>query len=818
MTLVATFFVGALLQMSPSRLRRTIQDEQHDNAAAAARAGVEYCLGQLAENKEWSGQGNGITVQTDNMVVCEDHGNVTGWMRTDNGEWAGFRMRFNYQDGDGGPDGMDQPAQLMPSTAISCNNLDNAGSTPLPLGTGPDHSYTNGPDQHGFSVPGNTVALVVEGMVGPGVGPDGALAPTLPVGSKGNPTVVRTIEGIYSISGFSRGMPDGAVLQAGGDTHFILGDGPTNADGEPDSMNGFLRLTASDQTAVMRTKGSSGIEQGPGKHSRYNFYPDMHADVRVGQPGFHPDTKAGQEFNQTTEAPNDALMEIEWNKVAESDQPDRLHLPAGVYAVSGGDTDSSDPSRLHYFPMTFSEYRAKLAKGETPESAPVPEGFASRVALNGRDWTAPDGTKEKRDLITFEKDIEVDAVKGSTDIAIIPVNGAKQKSVSDLTSTIPATDFPALLDDDKNVTGIAILDFLAAKTRQTQLTFNLDGTEYNYDSTDHTLAAGSPGDVAQAILKGGQLSFPGDITAKLPGTQTGELPGKTGFPIKSVTPGDTAVTVDVEEGADVLIQSPATGPGTGTGTINATLTGGSGFQVTDPNAFMAAVQRQTDALPESVFEKNVDPLRVPETASPDQTVPQDLEIAFAPAEGESAAIRTTGNVMLGTHLSGQGGAVVAAGRIDIIGLGIDLNAGNGERDGVSLYSKKDINISTYDQRRNKFWDASIKGVIFAKGNLTMRLGETLRANQGEEPAWGRFDYLGSAIVLGDAPAYTVPTAPEAMATGGNMTTGGSLDVAQLGNASFIASGIRLFYEPKFLAPYLEGRPVPIFSAVSVVER
>lgn len=789
LTLIATFFLGALLQMSPGRLRRTVQDERHDNAAAAARAGVEYCLARLAEDPQWKGQGNGTIVQSDTMVVREDHGNVTGWMKTDSGDWAGFRLRFNYQDGDGGADGMAQPARLLHSQAISLNNLEGPSAVHIPLGNGPDYSFTDQPGQRGFSVPENSVALVVEGLVGPGVSPDSASGVTEGLESSGGTTLIRSLEGIYTISSYSEGTPDGAVLQVGGNSHFVLGNGPSATSAEPTGLDGFLRLTASDQTAIMRTKGSSVITQGSGKSSAYNFYPDMHSDVRVGKPGFSPHTKAGQEFSQTSEAANAALTEIEWSKVATSEQPDRLHLPAGVYAIAEGDTDSTDLERIHYFPMTFAEYRQKLAAGEVPQSAPVPEGFLSRVALNGRDWTAPDGHVEKRDLITFEKDIEIDPVDGRKDLAIVPIKGVKQKSRSDLTATIPLSQFTTSVSpQDKESTGLAILDYVAARAQQPSLSFNLQGTDYTYDSASHTLTGGDAKDVAAGVLSGGTLTLPG-LTASLPGT----------LPLGSGTSSSYLSNV---------IDS---------------LSGSSGLQITDPNAFMAAVEVQTGNVPDSVLEKNVDPLLVPDAASNDKTVPQDLEITFAPAEGQSAAIRTDGNVLLGTHLSGVGGAVVAGGRVDIIGLGVDLNAGQGERDGVSLYSKKDINISTYDSRRNKYWDASIKGVIFAKGNLTVRLGETSTA---DEPDWGRFDYMGAAIVLGDAPVYTAPPVGlnnTSAANGTNSTSvlesSLSLDAAQLGNASFTASGIRLFYEPKFLAPYIEtDHGIPVFSAVSVLEK
>jgi hypothetical protein len=833
LTLLATFFVGALLQMNPTRLRRTTQDERHDLAAAAARAGLEYALAQLAEDPEWKALANTTTVQTDAMVVREDSGNVLGWVRSDNGEWAGFRLRFNYQDGPGGPDGLDQPAQMIASQAISYNNLGGSTAVPLPLGTGPDYSYTT---DTGFNVPENSVALVVEGVVGPDVSPDGAGLTSPPDSKQGTQgqTVTRTLEGIYQVTGFSEGLPDGAVLQAGGDSSFLLGAGPpASVVPSDDDFRGYLRLMASDQTAIMRTKGASSIANGAGKSSPYNFYPDMHSEVRVGRPGFSPITKQGQEFTSGSEAANSVLMDIEWEKVARSDQEDRLRLPAGVYAVSGGDTDSESSDRVKYFPMTFAEYRSALVRGEKPVSAPVPEGFLKAVELNGRDWTDPDGVKEKRDLITFDRDVEVTTVDDNKDIAIIPVGGAKQKSRTTQTATVPPSEFEALPPAIQTETGQAILDYIKSETSSSELSFSIDGRQFTYDSSGNLTGDGNFDDVAKAVMNGTPITFEGGIlpTNLFPGTEPVTFGGggtsgttKTGGGYAGGTAGATS--------GEVLVQfaDQQTHVDGGSGGYVSGWNGGSGgtggggasgsFTVSDPNAFLGAVQTQTEDVPDEVTQTNVDPLQVPATATDDQTVPQDLEIHFAPSNGDSAAIRTDGNVLLATHISGQGGAVVAGGRIDIIGLGIDLHAGQGERDGVSLYSKKDINISTYDQKRNKFWDASVKGVIFSRGNLTIRMGETVGPDGTPEPAWGSFDFLGSAIVLGQAPAFIGGGRIDSGSGGGKGETHQtSMGDFQIGNAAMIARGIRLFYEPKFLAPYVESdRMIPIFGAVSVAER
>lgn len=790
LTLVATFFVGALLQMNPTRLRRTVQDERHDHASAAARAGIEYVLNRLTEDPGWKGLANSETVRSEDLVVREDNGNVLGWMKTENGDWAGFRLRFNYQDGPGGADGLEQPAQPIASKAISYNNLEGASSVGIPLGTGPGNAFV---DQRGFLVPEHSVALISEGFIGPSVGPDLASSSSSAYGKDDGATVSRTVSGIYQITGFAQGMPEGAVLQVGGDSRFTLGagPGPTGPASEND-LRGYLRLMATDQTAVMRTKGSSTIKTAAGKNSPFNFYPDMHSEVRVGRSGtFDPITKAGQDFSNGAESANAALMEVEWNKVSRSSQEDPLQLPAGVYAVSGGDTDSSDGSRVKYYPVSFADYRQALVAGQQPPSAPVPEAFMERVSLNGKEWVNPDGVTEKRDLITFERDIDVTPVGQQKDFAIVPASGAKQKSHSNGTATVTASGLSSVSMPDQHDTGEAILQYLRSRSGGQPVEFALGGQTYRYDGSN--LQGGSFAQVAQGVFAGESLEFVGSPPPNLPGTQRGQ---------------------------SQVVNNPLSGG------IGVSMGGSRQLSVTDPSAFMGDVQQVTGNVPASVVQTNVDPLEIPASALADGTRPQDLEIAFAPTAGKSAAIRSQGSVLLATHLSGKGGAVVAASRIDVVGLGIDMTAHQGERDGVSLYAKGDINISTYDQKRNKYWDASIKGVIYTKGNLNVRLGESKEEGAGDEPGWGTFDFLGAAIAQGSATGVIVDNAPplhDVRTPGGDGGTGGGIEAqsslsASVGNADMVARGIRLFYEPKFLAPYVDAKvKVPIFGTVSVVE-
>ncbi|MCU0409952.1 MAG: hypothetical protein MUC70_01490, partial [Bacteroidales bacterium] len=104
----------------------------------------------------------------------------------------------------------------------------------IPLGTGPNYSFVS---DRGFAVPERSVALLVEGLVGPGLSPDGQAV----LSASDTGFVSRTMEGIYQVGGFSEGLPEGAVLQAGGDTHFVLGSARSTA--ATDDFSGHLRLT-----------------------------------------------------------------------------------------------------------------------------------------------------------------------------------------------------------------------------------------------------------------------------------------------------------------------------------------------------------------------------------------------------------------------------------------------------------------------------------------------------------------------------------------------------------------------------------------------
>ncbi len=732
LTLLATFFIGALLKLNPSRLHRSVHDERHDRASAAAKAGVDFALAKLAQEPTWRGQGQGFVVKTDQLMVREDRGNVWGWIRAKEGEWTGFCFRFNYQDGANGADGLPQPDHIMPFEGISVNNLRGPSPLPLPLGDGAGYSFSG---NYGYEVPEHSVALLVQGMVGPDIAPE-----KYPTDWKSS-SVVRQVEGLYKASGLAGSLPDGAVLQAGADSEFLLG-------AQDGKGRGHLRLMADGQTAKMRTKGNSTIQQGTGKQADYNFYPDEDAEIRVGQT-FTASTKSGQAFSQKEEKQSDPMLDIEWSKVSQSSQPDRLKLPAGVYTVSEG----TGQGRVKYYDMTFKDYRKALISGTPPPAAPLPRDFPT-LAENGG---GSDGQVGARDVVEFDRDVEILHGSGSNKgLAIIPASGAKQQAVP---TELDADAFNALGVDRQRQAGLAVFSYLTTSNPSGfSITANGQTFSYNPNNPLAGLSGGTPLDLATALWNSnGNISVGGEYGG-----------------------GDDLIRMQMQQ---------------------------------DPSMFINQL-REVQSLPRALAESG-DPLDIPNSVMSDSTVPQDLEIRFAPASGKSAAIRADGDILLGAHLSGKGGAVVAGGRVDLVGLGIDIEANQGERDGISVYAKDVINISTYDEKRQKYWDASIKGVLFSRKGIRVRLGEQ---SERVSPGWGMFDFQGAAVSLGEATAAF--TNPELIGNSNQYQNGSILlNPGTSGYVKMIADGIRMTYEPKFLAPYVKGDDIVLrFQSVSVVER
>lgn len=427
LTLLATFFLGALIQMNPGRLRRSLHDENRDRASLAARAGIDYVLNRYTTNLNWSGSANGETVAMDDLVVREDGGNILGWIKTEDGSWAGFRLRFNAQDGPGGLDGRDDPQYPLATTEMCLNNLTSAVDV-LPTTT------------PGFAIPPNSLALAVEGIVAPG------LDPADPKGlASVEGATTRTLEGIFVVSNLVTGGEGDAVLMAGADANVTVGDKPRIDEAEKTrDRRGVLGLQSSaDNVAAVRAKGRLNLTRGQSGGGSSKFDPDANAAVHVSSSSPFSEILAdGTTFEGGVEETDATFQKIEWEKVKDSQQSTAVSLPGGVYVFTEGDSDSgrTKTGNIKYFDTTWSDYRAKLLAGQTPPESDVPQAFLDLVELDAEEVTLTgkkNGAKvvftEKRDLIRLKGDVTVNGANGLT---IVPQSGALQKAGDEATDVL----------------------------------------------------------------------------------------------------------------------------------------------------------------------------------------------------------------------------------------------------------------------------------------------------------------------------------------------------------------------------------------------
>ncbi len=818
LTLLATFFLGALVQMNPSRLRRNVHDENRDRATMAARAGVDYVLSRFKSDTKWIGDANTRTVDMKDLVIREDHGNILGWIRTEDGNWAGFRVRFNAQDGDGGFDSRGNPMYPIRNNAISLNNLGPLIEKAVPRATSSsvaDGTLEPGDPNTVMIMPGNSVALQVEGIVAPDLSPDD------PSGlAEIEEATIRTVEGIYVISDIISGRDDSSVVSGGGPVSANVNGASATIStdlGNAEVKDGVLSLQSdSDNAATVRTKGYFDLKGSD------TFDPDQDASVRT-NPGhpFEKDLADGSTFRGGIEEKDAAYQKVEWERIKNSEQSGgAVTLPGGVYIFTDGDTDSSSRSpenNVKYFDMPWSQYKAELmdTDPDTPRSSDVPPEFLGMVELDAVDVTLKrNGTgelsHEKRDVIRVTGDVDI-SDPDSKGFTVVPERGARQQAGDDGAS-------------GGSVEGDDLAVFVAGWTTPQKVD---RGGESAIDIKRLTKAPPPVQPVTEAVQI---IANPGD-----PAVATFSYSQTNGYSVNSG--GETAFfDLITQNGRFYVTGDPFTLDTQGAAAIGLSLTsaGGSLIEVSVTDMGLYA-----QSLGYAYTPGDTDPLHIPKKhpdtgadisldgGPADETVPQDIEIVFDPAEGnETAFIRSDkeypSDIFLGAHLSGEGGGVISNRSVNLIGFGINIRAKTEqnmserqERTGVAIYGKDGINISTYDERRNSYWDVEVKGAVFTEGNLFLRMGEDALAS-GDNPPWGLLDFEGSMIALGDAPFVESDDLENLLETPDDQPYPFKENE---GRVDMIARGVRLFYDPRYLAPLLEESTInPTFSALSVVER
>ena len=174
------------------------------------------------------------------------------------------------------------------------------------------------------------------------------------------------------------------------------------------------------------------------------------------------------------------------------------------------------------------------------------------------------------------------------------------------------------------------------------------------------------------------------------------------------------------------------------------------------------------------------------SGSTSQVEPKNLEVSIQPSGSASSAILSgDDSITLGAIVKGQGASIVSGKDVKLVGLGVNMSANPNPSEGVSLYARNDIFISTFNAPDNTFNNVALRGVVYAQGNI-----KTLLGHNSLDPStqWGDFKVDGSLVAYGGDPASQNP---------GQAGTG-SIDIT--------ARKVGLTFDPSFLATLMGTLP------------
>lgn len=670
LTILIGMYVTATHVMSRGQMMATLNSKESQLAESAARSGIEYALARLEENADWRGDENKVVVNTPELVVVEDSGNVIGLLTAKDGSRAQFRLRFNYQDGAAGGDGLADPRGdlWIDNPHVSFNNLLGTQDVPLPLADGRGYSVRSSVVDH--RVPANSVALVCEGRVAPEFSQATASEP--------NPKVSyaqasRVVEGVYRVKEVTGERPvEPAVTMAARSMNVELFDGDS---GNP------AKLSIADSTGEGQPKTRS--REGFQVHNKDGSLGEVEgrdATVMVTNPS---DLRArlGRGVSAGVEDPNVAFYELAWNQVNHgSSRPEALK--AGVYVYW-----ESDQS-LHYYPKDYENYMSDIKTDPLNPGLPatLPEGLEFIPA--GR--RGPDGVTSDKMRFVVTGDLEIAPENGATDLTIMPRSGARESLDTVSSGYRTSTNWSQILGQ-----GPQIQTERSAKENQ----IVNDIVRDNFS----TAGASDVGfNFLLEIAPSGQLDGPnGSIRWNETGVQQVE--------------GDPKETLELFVKQDLMVQLIADNPN------RDLLSNWKG----DP-------EKIYDYLVKGGKSPSLSELDLAElsggqiSASAEPHTVSDFELTFAPTSSQGVSITSPGDVRIGANMKGHGASIKAEGQIRLTGVGFDLTAAqNEEGPAVSLYAKDDITLSTLrktDSNSYEYSGLKLRGIIYSWKDVNLHAG------------------------------------------------------------------------------------------------
>lgn len=411
---IITMVVTAGLALIPGGLG--LSQSYHDKRMAllAADAGQQYAQTRLQQNANWRGNGipdlgkNGaaqVQVNTPDFYVVEDRGNVVGWLKGPYGTVGQFRIRFNWQDGNGATgDNLNNPnTYTIQNEYVSINNLNGAGSRDVPRASTGGSWSVGGSPAVPYKVAPNAACIIVEGRSGLGLRDIDAANPNM------NPATGRSVATFVSECTYARDLSDlaDAALYAAGPVDADTRAVPPN----PGDKVGF-ELASEVPNKDPRIRGLNDVTVHDGLTGVGLYTAPANAVVHVPTGNSF---KVGSANGPGVNYVNSSLPQLSWNDIRKADGTEAM-VRAGLYVwrVNGADR------YLEYYATNFDpNVDAIPAAGAdfAPGISPTRIDTASEMDISGNDAVIPDTAPFE---IQFTKDTLVQPQGAVSDFAVVP--------------------------------------------------------------------------------------------------------------------------------------------------------------------------------------------------------------------------------------------------------------------------------------------------------------------------------------------------------------------------------------------------------------
>lgn len=394
---LTTMFMGAGLTLSRSNgaLSASLEDQQL--ALEGAQAGVAYARNRLQADPTWrGGTGNAVTVNMPgHLWVVEDHGNVFGIVGQGSGLCA-FRIRFNYQDGNGGPDNLNNPASpqmMFDNPYVSENNLDAASQKRVYRADRPGYRVDPAISFTPYDCVRYSATILCEGLSGDGLRD---LSPANLKPNAGNRRITRRVAEVVIGRNLSQ-MGDSPIYGAR-DINMNVKDGGqvkvrSNDSGVPPRARTLRDIYIQDANAAthpsvdMTTTGEAFVNDNNGVMKVDN--------VDSTAPTATPEDSSGR------------FPRIPWSQIPKAPST-ATNIDAGTYVWRHG------PRRLDYYAQSYDPVAGPPDASVTPDATYTNSNPLAPTAITMR---------MNKLSLTVTQDLYVKPVAGATGVAIVPENG-----------------------------------------------------------------------------------------------------------------------------------------------------------------------------------------------------------------------------------------------------------------------------------------------------------------------------------------------------------------------------------------------------------